>query len=135
MTPEEIVKNSYHMKVIMAALRQKYPYIIGYEFPENFNENWNKYDYNFFINLIVSKEKALEFRKNWELNWWVESYDEFDAVFLSLIFTTNELPGPKPTEDNTGIDNEMSKLADSKHIPREVKLPKQAGCSLFILKN
>lgn len=135
MTPEEIVKTSPHFRIIMNSIMRKYPYIIGYELTDNFNQKWNEYDFNFFVSLIISKSKALEFRKNWQTWFWVDGYDEYDAVFLTLIFEEKEgESGPSPKEDEQNIDNEFEKLYSTKHIPRDVKLNKQPGVSKYILK-
>lgn len=135
MTPEEIVNTSHHFRMIMNSLKKKYPYIIGYELPENFNEKWSEYNYNFFVNLVISKSKALELRPNWQTYFWVDGYDEYDAVFLTLIFEEKEgESGPSPKEDERGIDSEVESLYNTKHIPKDIKIKKQPGVSKYILK-
>lgn len=135
MTPEEIVNTSHHFRMIMNSLKKKYPYIIGYELPENFNEKWDEYNYNFFVNLVISKSRALELRPNWQTYFWVDGYDEYDAVFLTLIFEEKEgESGQSPKEDERGIDNEIESLYNTKHIPKDIKIRKQPGVSKYILK-
>lgn len=134
MTPEELVTTSPHFEIIMNRLKSRFPYIIGYKLPDDFNYKWNEYNYNFFVNLLISKSKALELRKNWETYFWVDGYDEFDAVFLTLIFEEKEgESGPSPKEDEKGIDDTFNKYYDSRGIPNEIKLKKQPGVSKYIL--
>lgn len=135
MTPEELVRKSPHFEIIMHQLRKKYPYIVGYELPSEFNQKWDEYKYNFFVSLIISKSKALEVRPNWVPEFWVDGFDEFDSIFLGVLFDEKEgESGPTPQEDELGIDDTFRKYYESKSIPQEIKLPKQPGVSKYILR-
>lgn len=135
MTPEELVRTSPHFEIIMHQLKKQYPYIVGYEIPDNFNEKWDEYRYNFFVNLIVSKSRALELRPGWQTLFWVDGYDEYDAIFLTMIFEEKEdSDGPSPKDDELGIENLFEKYYNAKGVPNEIKLQKQPGVSQYILK-
>jgi hypothetical protein len=138
MTPTEIVKSSHHFRIIMNVVKKRFPYVVGYEIDENFDEKWDEYELNFFVNLILSAEKVSQYRPNWEKHFWVDGYLErdgfYDSLFISSIYELKDGDsGPTPSEDEKSIDDLMTKMYREDEFFKNIKITKQPTASKFIL--
>jgi hypothetical protein len=140
MTPTEIVKSSHHFRIIMNIVRKNFPYVVGYEIDDNFDEKWDQYNLNFFVNLILSAEKVSQYRPNWEKHFWVDDYLKrngvYESIFISSIYELKDgESGPSPSEDEKSIEDLMTELYRQDDFFINVKIKKQPGISNFILTN
>ena len=132
MTEEDILKN-LEFKSTMKSIKNKYPFIVGYELPEDFENKWNEYTSILPVRFIVSLSKLQEIFPDWELMFYVPSYLKsngyFDSVYLSSAFDTSENQKPRDVErDFETISNRVRK---SKIIPSNMKINRMIIPSLF----
>ena len=59
MTREDIQSN-LEFKAVMKSIRNKYPFIVGYELPEDFEDKWVEYTSILPVRYIVSLGKVKE---------------------------------------------------------------------------
>lgn len=94
MTKEEREK-SVEFKIINRALKQRYPYLIGVEVPDDTEEKDLNYPGFIFIDMIFSLEKLLNEFPYWEAFRWtikdIEDKGFSDAYYLgSLVNCADE---------------------------------------------
>lgn len=132
MTREDIKKN-LEFKAVMKSIRNKYPFIVGYELPDDFENKWNEYTSILPVRFIVSFEKLKEMFPDWELMFYVPSYLEkdgsYDSIYLSTSFDTSENDGPTKVEKD--IENIADRVRSSKVIPQKMKINRLVVPSLF----
>lgn len=94
MTKEER-ENSVEFKIINRALKQRYPYLVGVEVPDDTEDKSLNYPGLIFIDMIFSLEKLLNEFSYWEAFRWtikdIEDKGFSDAYYLgSLVNCADE---------------------------------------------
>ena len=79
----ESLKKNPIFKSVIASLKRRYPFIIGYRIPEDFEEDVIEYPTLMFINLVISLDKLSEYLGNKELDNWVNDYFKYNNEFVS----------------------------------------------------
>ena len=127
----ETLKKNPIFKSIIASLKRRYPFIIGYRIPEDFEEDVIEYPTLMFINLVISLDKLSEYLGNKELDDWVNDYFKYNNEFVSTglwvpfdvdvdnkeefedLQSDIETDIPKIQNDNTPLFNQEDRLSKS----------------------
>lgn len=121
MTRENILSN-LEFKAVMKSIRNKYPFIVGYELPEDFEDKWVEYNSILPVRYTVSLEKLREMFPDWEVMFYVPTFmgqdGYYDGIYLSNAFNTTE--GPRNVEKD--LENISDRVRKSSVIPREKKI-------------
>jgi site-specific DNA-cytosine methylase len=93
MTEEDFI-NNLEFRAYIKSLKNTFPFVVGYRFPENFEEKLQSYSSIVPIHLVVSLSKILEQYPNWKPMWYVPSYIDkdgyYDGIYFSSAFETDE---------------------------------------------
>lgn len=132
MTKEEF-KNSIDYKLLSKGLKQRFPYLIGIEPADNFEDKESEYPNFIFIDFIFSLEKLLETFRYWEPFTWTKqdlNKQGFSESYTlgSLVNCADEDNCPqepiKVTIEMEVYGEEILKTT-KKLIPKEMRSPKE----------
>ena len=133
MTREDIISN-LEFKAVMKSIRNKYPFIVGYELPEDFEDKWVEYTSILPVRYIVSLGKVKEMFPDWELMFYVPTFmkqdGHYDGIYLSNAFDTNDNEEPRNVEKD--FENISDRVRKSSVIPREKKIGRSIVPAKFI---
>lgn len=110
---KESLKSNPLFKSIITNLKRKYPFIIGYRLPINYDELIDKYEPVIFVDLVVSLPKFVEYMNN-EIEYenFVLDYfkynDELKSSGLRVPFTDKNADEIKDVTEN--IENDVSTI-------------------------
>lgn len=127
----ETLKKNPVFKSVIASLKRRYPFIIGYRLNEDFEDDMIEYPTLIFFDLVISLEKLMEHLEDEELDNWVTDYfkynDEFRTTSLWTPFDVDvdnkgeiedlqsdiETDIPKIQRDNEPLFNSNDKVGKS----------------------
>jgi hypothetical protein len=132
MTEEDFI-NNLEFRAYIKSLKNTFPFVVGYRFPENFEEKLQSYSSIVPIHLVVSLSKILEQYPNWKPMWYVPSYIDkdgyYDGIYFSSAFETDENKEQSKVEDSMG--KVFDRVRKSTVIPRNKKLHKTVVPTIF----
>jgi hypothetical protein len=132
MTREDIISN-LEFKAVIKSIRNKYPFIVGYELPEDFEDKWVEYTSILPVRYIVSLGKVKEMFPDWEPMFYVPTFMKqdgyYDGIYLSNAFNTNDNEEPRNVEKD--FENISERVRRSSVIPREKKIGRAIVPSKF----
>lgn len=121
MTREDIISN-LEFKAVMKSIRNKYPFIVGYELPEDFEDKWVEYTSILPVRYIVSLKKLNEMFPDWKVMFYVPSFMKedgyFDGIYLANAFETSD----EPRNVEKDIENISDRVRKSNVIPVRKKI-------------
>lgn len=127
----ESLKKNPVFKSVIASLKRRYPFIIGYRIPEEFENDVLEFPTMIFINLVISIDKLSEYLKDTEVDNWVNDYFKYNNEFVTTSLWTPfdvdvddkgevedlqsdiEADIPKIQNDNTPLFNSEHNLGKS----------------------
>jgi hypothetical protein len=130
----EYITNNPEFKAAIRSLKKKYPYILGFEFPNGFEEKLREYQTIIPIKLVISMDKIKEFYPDWVPLWYIEPTIEresrFDAIYLSSAWDTSENDEPKKLEET--FKKDIERVHKNNVLPRQHKLSRVVIPTTFV---
>lgn len=83
------LKSNPTFKSVIYNLKKKFPFIIGYRLPSNYEENILEFSDVLFIDLVYSVDKLEEYenvKRNEFMESWFNYFDEYKSVKLNSPF-------------------------------------------------
>jgi hypothetical protein len=132
MTREDVASN-LELKAVIKSIRNKYPFIVGYQFPDDFEDKWERYSSILPLRYIVSLSKLKETFPDWEPMFYIPSYIKkdgyYDGIYMSNGFDTTENNEPRKVEKD--IENIAERVRKTKVIPPQMKIGRDIVPSSF----
>jgi hypothetical protein len=132
MTREDLTSN-LEFKSVIKSIRNKYPFIVGYQIPDDFEDKWVRYPSIIPLRYVVSLSKLKEMFPDWKPMFYVPSYIKqdgyYDGVYMSNGFDTTENEEPRKVEKD--IENISERVRKTKVIPSQMKINRHIVPSSF----
>lgn len=133
MNTEYIISNP-EFKSAIRSLKKKYPFILGFEFPDNIEQKLDEYETVIPIRLVLSLEKMKELYPHWIPQWYVaptiKREGKFDAIYVSSAWDTSENNVPKQLED--AFLKDIETVQKNNVLPRQHKLRRKVIPTTFV---
>lgn len=131
----EDIKSNLEFKATIRSIMKRYPFIVGYELPKTFEEDWRLFSNILPIRFIISMKKLKEVFPDWEPMFYVEksieSDGEYISVYLGSAFDTTNNEGPRKVEDD--IVDISRRVMSSSVIPKDKKMGRAVMGSAFVI--
>lgn len=133
MNTDYIISNP-EFKAAIRSLKKKYPFILGFEFPDNIEQKLEEYSTVIPIRLVFSLEKMKELFPDWIPLWYVaptiEREGKFDAIYVSSAWDTSENNMPKQLEE--AFIKDVETVQKNNVLPRQHKLRRKVIPTTFV---
>ena len=117
MTTIEEIEQSYVYKILKRILKKQYKWIKDVELDK---EDFDKYKYNIFLNLIIDPYELAE-EQGWEVARWVVNEPNYESSTLGMFFKGRD-PNYSLTTDE--VQEFMYNITKSPAIPEDLRLPR-----------